>query len=191
MRKEKELEEDESILEAEQINLSLSPQSGKGVMFRLLAEVEHLNFNSLPRTYQPLLPTDRKLPLAELLTHPQSVPNYPTGFTDKGFMPTHLNNPLLNSSHFGLHISIQRCLCEIQRSTYGTFAAETALQLEPTLKDLVWLKILKYLKHTKQVGFVLFSTTPSMFMRRNCLKNTDFYGFSLCLWVWPFSKYKY
>lgn len=154
-------------------------------MFRLLAEVEHLKFNPLPRTYQPLLPTDRKVPSAELLTHPQSVPNYSTGFTDKGFVPTHLNNQLLNSSRFGLHISIQCCLCEIQRSTYGTFAAETALQLEQTLKGLVWLKILKYLKHTKQVGFVLFSTTLLVSLRRKIL--SEKYRF---LWLFTLSEWR-
>ena len=70
MRGEKEVEEeDESVLEAEQTNLFLSPHLGEGVMLRLLAESEHLSFASLLQTCQPLLSTDRKLPSAELLTH--------------------------------------------------------------------------------------------------------------------------
>lgn len=39
---------------------------------------------------------------------------------------------LLNSSHFGPHNPIQHYLCQIQKSTFGTFAAETLLQLQPT-----------------------------------------------------------
>ena len=71
MRGEKQVEEEDgSVLEAEQTNLSLSPHLGEGVVLRLFAESEHLSFDSLPQTCQSLLPTDRELPSAELLTHP-------------------------------------------------------------------------------------------------------------------------
>lgn len=36
---------------------------------------------------------------------------------------------LLNSSRSGRHNPIQHCLCQIQKSTFGTFAVETLLQL--------------------------------------------------------------
>lgn len=52
-------EEDESVSEAEQRNLTLFPHLGAGVMLRLFAESEHLSFASLPQTCQPLLPTDK------------------------------------------------------------------------------------------------------------------------------------
>ena len=113
--REKDMEEDESILEAEQTNLSLSPQLGKGVMLHLFAEVEHLSFSSLPKTCQPLLPTDRKLPSAELLTHPRSAPNYPIGSTNYRGHANKSQGPLLHSSHFGLLNAIQQCLCRIKK----------------------------------------------------------------------------
>lgn len=49
MRREKEVEEeDESVLEAEQTNPSLSPHLWEGVVLHLLAESEHVSFASLP-----------------------------------------------------------------------------------------------------------------------------------------------
>lgn len=70
-------------------------------MFRLIAEVEHLSSKSLPWTCRPLLSTDRKLPSAQLLTHRQSVPNYPAGSEDQRSRQL-IPRPIF-SSHFGLH----------------------------------------------------------------------------------------
>ncbi|TNN75968.1 hypothetical protein EYF80_013731 [Liparis tanakae] len=78
------MEEDESVVEAEQTNLPPSPHLGAGVVLRLRAGsgASVLRLPPTDMSAPPPLRQTEELPSVELLT-PRSAPNYPAGSADR------------------------------------------------------------------------------------------------------------